>query len=141
RMALIWGNFQKFGIEQMRAKAAEFEDYRDQTRSFETVAAFNTEDFNFTGGQQPERIAGAGVTANLFPMLGSQAEQGRLITPEENRPGRNNVVVVSHRFWRQRLGGEANVIGRSVRLNDANYTVIGVMPAGFEFPHSSFNFA
>src|SRR5262249_13637497 len=73
-------------------------------------------------------------------MLGVRAALGRMFSPEENQPGRNNVVVLSHQFWRQRLGGEANAVGRSIRLNDANYTVIGVAPAGFEFPHPSFNF-
>jgi putative ABC transport system permease protein len=141
RMALIWGNFLTFSMEQLRAKAAEYVDYRDQTRSFETVAAFSTDDFNFTGGQQPDRIAGASVTANLFPMLGARAAQGRLISPEENQTGRDNVVVVSHQFWQKRMGAEANVIGRGVILDDRNYTVIGVMPADFEFPHPSFNFA
>src|SRR5215471_1153794 len=141
RMAMIWGNFLTFSMERLRAKAAEYVDYRAQTRSFETVAAFSTADFNFTGAQQPARIAGASVTANLFPMIGARAAQGRLISPEENQTGRDNVVVVSHRFWQKRMGAEANVIGRSVRLDDRNYTVIGVMPAGFEFPHPSFNFA
>src|SRR5215813_8851233 len=139
--ALIWGNFLTFSMERLRAKAAEYVDYRDQTRSFETVAAFSTADFNFTGAQQPARSAGASVTANLFPMIGARAAQGRLISPEENQTGRDNVVVVSHQFWQKRMGAEANVIGRSVRLDDRNYTVIGVMPADFEFPHPSFNFA
>ncbi len=141
RMVLIWGNFLTFSMEQLRAKAAEYVDYRDQTRSFETVAAFSTNDFNFTGGRQPDRIAGASVTANLLPTLGARAAQGRLISPEENQMGRDNVVVVSHQFWQKRLGAEANVIGRGVILDDKNYTVIGVMPADFEFPHPSFNFA
>jgi putative ABC transport system permease protein len=141
RMALIWGNFLTFSMERLPAKAAEYLDYRDQTRSFEAVAAFSTADFNFTGAQQPARIAGASVTANLFPMIGAKAAQGRLISPEENQTGRDNVVVVSHQFWQKRMGAEANVIGRSVRLDDRNYTVIGVMPADFEFPHPSFNFA
>jgi putative ABC transport system permease protein len=141
RMAMIWGNFLTFHMEQLRARAAEYVDYRDLTRSFETVAAFSADDFNFTGGRQPDRIAGARVTANLFPMLGAKAAQGRLISPEENQTGRDNVVVLSHRFWQNRLGAEANVIGRGVRLDDRNYTVIGVMPADFEFPHPSFNFA
>ncbi len=140
RLAVIWGNFLLLKIEQLGAKAAEYVDYRDQTQSFETVAAFNTEDFVLTGGSQAERVAGARVTANLFPMLGAKAAQGRLISPEENQPGRNNVMVVSHKFWQRRLGGEPNVIGRSVRLSDSSYTIIGVTPAGFEFPHPSFNF-
>jgi len=141
RMAMIWGNFLTFSMERLRAKAAEYVDYRDQTRSFEAVAAFSTADFNFTGAQQPARIAGASVTANLFPMIGARAAQGRLISPEENQTGRDNVVVVSHQFWQKRMGAEANVIGRSVRLDDRNYTVIGVTTADFEFPHPSFNFA
>jgi putative ABC transport system permease protein len=141
RMAMIWGNFLTFSMDRLRAKAAEYVDYRDQTRGFETVAAFSVDDFDFTGGPQPDRIAGARVTANLFPMLGAKAAQGRLILPEENQTGRDNVVVVSHRFWQNRLGAEANVIGRGVRLDDRSYKVIGVMPADFEFPHPSFKFA
>ncbi|MBO0862196.1 MAG: ABC transporter permease [Chloracidobacterium sp.] len=141
RLAMIWGNFLTFHMEQLRAKAAEYVDYRDQTRSFETVAAFSVDNFNFTGGPQPDRVAGARITANLFPMLGAKAAQGRSILPEENQPGRDNVVVVSHSFWQNRLGADASIIGRSVRLDDRNYTVIGVTPAGFEFPHPSFNFA
>src|SRR5215475_7888276 len=79
RMAMIWGNILLLKIEQMSAKAAEYLDYRDQTKSFEAVAAFHTEDFVLTGGNQAERVAGARVTANLFPMLGVKATQGRLI--------------------------------------------------------------
>ncbi|MBO0727572.1 MAG: ABC transporter permease, partial [Blastocatellia bacterium] len=141
RLAMIWGNFLLLKIEQLNAKAAEYVDYRDQTHSFETVAAFHTEDFALTGNSRPERVAGARVTANLFPMLGARAAQGRLMSPEENQPGRDNVIVVSHKFWQSRLGGEPNVIGRIVRLSGSSYTIIGVTPAGFEFPHPSFNFA
>ena len=141
RMVILWGNFLALNTEQLPAKAAEYVDYRDQTRSFETVAAFNTTDFNFTGGDQPERIAGASVSPNLFPMLGVQPAQGVLFSPEESQPGGRNVVIISHGFWQQRLGGDANVIGRSITLNDSSHMVIGVMPAGFQFPHSSFNFA
>ncbi len=140
RMVVIWGNFLKLNIEQMRAKAAEYVDYRDQTQSFETVAAFHTADFNFLGSQEPVRITGANVTANLFPMLGPKAAQGRLFSEEETQPGKNNVVVLSHKFWQQRLGSPANIIGQNIRLNDQTYAVVGVMPAGFEFPHPSFTF-
>ncbi|HKQ91013.1 MAG TPA: ABC transporter permease [Blastocatellia bacterium] len=140
RIAMIWGNFLLLKIEQLTAKAAEYVDYRDQTQSFETVASFHKEDFVLTGGSQAERVAGARVTANLFPMLGAKAALGRLISAEENQTGRDNVMVVSHKFWQTRLGGEPNVIGRNVRLSDSSYTIIGVTPAGFEFPHPSFNF-
>jgi putative ABC transport system permease protein len=141
RMVLLWGNFMALKAEQLPAKAAEYIDYRDQTESFEAVAAFNNTDFVLTGGEQPERISGAAVSTNLFPMLGAHPSVGTLFSSDQNEPGRENVVVVSHAFWQRRLGGDSNAIGRSLTLNDSTYTVIGVMPAGFQFPHPSFNFA
>jgi len=141
RMVLLWGNFMALKAEQLPAKAAEYVDYRDQTESFEAIAAFNNADFVMTGGERPERISGTAVSANLFPMLGAQPSQGTLFSPDQSEPGRGNVVVVSHTFWQQRLGGDANAIGRSLMLNDSSYTVIGVMPVEFQFPHPSFDFA
>src|SRR5262245_26503877 len=123
RMAMIWGNYLLMKMEQMAVKAAEYVDYRDQTQSFETVAEFHTADFVLTGGSRPERVSGARVTANLFPMLGARAAQGRLIAPEENQPGRDKVIVIGHKFWQSRLGGEPDVIGRIVRLNGSSYTI------------------
>jgi putative ABC transport system permease protein len=141
RMVLLWGNFMKLDITQLGAKAAEYVDYRDQTQSFDQVAAFHTADLNLTGSGDPRRIAGARVTANLFALLEAQPAQGRVITADENQPGRDNVAVVSHGFWQRQLGGAANVIGQQLKLNDLNYTIIGVMPAEFQFPHASFGFA
>ena len=141
RMVLLWGNFLKLNINQLPAKAAEYTDYRDQTKSFEQVAAFQTTDMNLTGNGEPERFTVARVTANLFPMLGAQAVQGRLISPEDTQAGRDNVVILSHAFWQRRLGGASHATGQSLKLNDTNYTIVGIMPKGFAFPHASFNFA
>jgi putative ABC transport system permease protein len=141
RMVLLWGNFLKINITQLRAKPAEYVDYRDQTQSFDQVAAFHTADLNLTGSGDPQRIAGGRVTANLFALLEAQPAQGRVITADENQPGRDNVAVISHGFWQRRLGGAANVIGQQLKLNDLNYTIIGVMPTEFQFPHASFGFA
>jgi predicted permease len=138
---MIWGNFLKLNIERLTAKAAEYEDYRTQRQIFEQVAAFDNQSFDLSGGDQAERITGARVTANLFSMLGAQVEQGRGIATDENQIGHDNVVVLSHGFWQRRLGGKASAVGQSLRLNDQDYTVIGVMPANFQFPHASFPFA
>jgi putative ABC transport system permease protein len=73
-------------------------------------------------------------------MLGAQAEQGRSIAPEENQTGHDNVVVISQAFWQRHFGGKASAVGQTLRLDDQNYTVIGVMPASFQFPHASFPF-
>jgi len=141
RMVVIWGNYLKLQIEQLRAKAADYVDYRDQTTTFESVAAFASTDLNLSGGPQPERIAAASITPNLFPTLSATAAQGRLFSSDETLSGQNHVVIISDRFWKRRLGAAGDVIGKSVRLNDENFTVIGVMPSGFQFPHPSFNFA
>ena len=141
QLVMIWGNFLKLNIERLPAKAAEYEDYRAQTQIFEQVAAFESLSLNLTGPEPAERITGARVTANLFSMLGAQAEQGRGIAADENQPGRDEVVVLSHGFWQCRLGGRPGAIGQTLKLNDRDYTVIGVMPANFQFPHASFPFA
>ena len=137
RLVMIWGNFLKLNIERLTAKAAEYEDYRKQSKTFEQVAAFENQSLNLSGGEQAERIIGARITANLFSVLGAQVEQGRGIAADENEIGRDKVVVLSHEFWQRRFGGQTNAVGQTLRLNDQDYTVIGVMPANFQFPHSS----
>ncbi len=141
RLVMIWGNFSKLNIERLTAKAAEYEDYRTQNQIFDQVAAFNNQSFNLTSVDQAERIVGARVTANLFSMLGAQTELGRSIATDEAEAGQNMVVVLSHGFWQRHFGGEATAVGQRLKLNDQDYTVIGVMPAGFQFPHASLPFA
>jgi putative ABC transport system permease protein len=139
-LVVLWGNFSKLNIARLPAKAAEYLDYRDQTNSFAQVAASHSTDYNLTGAAQPERLKGAEVTANLFSLLGAALAQGRGFTPEDEQPGRNQVVIISHAFWQQRLGGAANVVGRVLRLNEQSYTIVGVMADGFQYPHASFPF-
>src|ERR1051326_8753590 len=141
RLVMVWGNFSKLHIERLTAKAAEYEDYRAQNEIFDQVAAFDNQNFNLTSADQAERIVGARVTPNLFPMLGAQAEQGRSIATNEAEAGHNLVVVLSHGFWQRHFGGETTVLGQRLKLNDQDYTIIGVMPAGFQFPHASLPFA
>jgi putative ABC transport system permease protein len=141
RLVMIWGGFQKLSIERLAAKAAEYEDYRAQTQLFEQVAAFDTQTFNVAGADQSESITGARVTPNLLGTLGGKVQQGREFGADENQNGRSSVVILSHEFWQRRFGGDRNAVGQSVTLNDQKYLVIGVMPAGFQFPHASLPFA
>lgn len=141
QLVMIWGNFLKLNIERLPAKAAEYEDYRAQSQIFEQVAAFESLSLNLIGEEQAERITAARVSANLFSMLGAEVEQGRGIATEENQTGRDQVVVLSQGFWQSHLSGRADAIGQTLKLNDRDYTVIGVMPANFQFPHASFPFA
>jgi predicted permease len=139
QLVMIWGNFLKLEIERLRAKAAEYEDYRAQGQVFEQVEAFEDLSLNLTGEEQAERITGARVTPNLFSLLGAQVEQGRGFSADENQTD-PKVVVLSNGFWRRRFG-DANPLGQTLRLDDQDYTVIGVMPEDFQFPHPRLSFA
>lgn len=111
-------------------------DHRAQAQSFERVAAISWTTFNLAEpGQPAERIRGQNVSADYFPLLGIEPELGRIFTAEEDAPGKNAVVVLSHRTWMQRFGGERSVIGRQLRINAEPVTVIGVMPERFDVAH------
>jgi putative ABC transport system permease protein len=140
QLVMIWGNFLKLNIERLTAKSAEYEDYRAQGQIFEQVAAFENLSLNLTAQEQAERITCARVTANLFSMLGAQVEQGRGFSSDENQLN-DKVVVLSHGFSRRRFSDKASAVGQTIRLDDQDYTVIGVMPEDFQFPHARLSFA
>ena len=132
RLQVVWGNYRALNIERLPAKAAEYEDYAKQTEVFDSVAAYANHSFNVTSGAEPERVRGAYVSANLFPMLETQPLLGRVFTSDEQR-----VVVLSDAFWQRRFAGDRSVVNQTVTLDNESYTVIGVMPAGFQFPSLS----
>ncbi|HEX2268654.1 MAG TPA: ABC transporter permease [Pyrinomonadaceae bacterium] len=108
--------------------------WKEKSNSFEDLAAYTDNNFNLVGNGEPERISCAQVTASLFPTLGVQPLVGRTFLPEEDRSGQNQVAVVSEGFWQRRYGRDASLVGRTIQLDDKNYTVVGVMPSSFRFP-------
>ncbi len=134
RLQVVWGNYRTLNIERLRAKAAEYEDYAKQTEVFDAVAAYSNHSFNVMTAAEPERIRGAYVSANLFPMLEAQPSTGRVFTSDEQ-----HVVVLSDGYWQRRFAGDRGVINQAITLDNESYTVIGVMPAEFQFPHPSFS--
>ncbi|HVY68789.1 MAG TPA: ABC transporter permease, partial [Verrucomicrobiae bacterium] len=111
--------------------AANFLDYQ-RDGCFEYLAALNDKPFNLSEpGQPAERVPGLQVSASLFPLLGVQPALGRVFTEEEDRPGRNNVVILDYGFWQRRFSGVTNIIGQAVRLDGETVTVVGVMPERF----------
>ena len=108
---------------------------KNQNSVFSEMATLDNRGWaaNLTGDGEPERLQGYKVSANLFHMLGATPALGRAFVAEEDRPGNNRVVVLSHEIWQRRFGGDAGLIGRAINLNGAAYTVIGVMPADFRF--------
>lgn len=137
QLVAVWGNFPQLNLMRLPAKAGEYVDYRDQTKSFAEVAAAASAPYILTGTGTPEQLAGARVTANLFATLGAQVAQGRDFTPADEQPGSPPVAVVSDEFWQQRYGGAAGLVGATVRLDGQPHTVIGIMPKGFQYPHDS----
>jgi putative ABC transport system permease protein len=120
---------------EMSISYPNFTDWRAQNRVFEKIGVFNRGNYNLTGGGEPERVLVAQTSADLFEALRAKAALGRVYTNDEDKPGANPVVVLSHGLWRGRFGADASIVGRSVTLNDRGYTVIGVMPQGFQFPN------
>ncbi len=112
-----------------------FLDVKERAASFEDVAAFSYgRSLTFSDGTEPERVLGSSVTWNTFPMIGVRPVLGRGFHEDEDRPGAANVVILSHDLWERRYAGDRSVVGRSIMINDAPHTVIGVMPPRFAFP-------
>ncbi|MEW6210835.1 MAG: ABC transporter permease, partial [Acidobacteriota bacterium] len=107
-----------------------------QSESFDQVSAHSSDSFNLTGIGEPERISCAQVTASFFPLMGVQPVRGRFFTEGEDRRGAGQVAIISEGFWKRRFGGDEEAIGRALTLNDKPYTIVGIMPASFRFPHS-----
>jgi putative ABC transport system permease protein len=113
--------------------AIGYTHYRDNAKSFESVAAMTGGGFNLTGAGDPEQLTGARITYNFFSALGAKARLGRVFLPEEDQPGKNKVVALSHGFWQRRFGGDPGIVNKSIMLNDESYTVVGIMPPSFQF--------
>jgi putative ABC transport system permease protein len=129
QLVLIEHNYKKLDLHATVAPAG-YAYYRDNAKSFSDVAAFSSFSANLTGEGEPERLNAMYVTANMFPALGAQAAEGRMLLPEENDAGRNKVVVLSDGFWHRRFAG-LPIVGKNVTLNGEPYTVVGIMPPSF----------
>jgi len=116
---------------------ANFLDLAEGAQTLRDVAAFRMWLFNLSGGGEPEQVQGAQVSVGFFTLLGVAPQLGRYPLPAEDRVGAEGVVVLSHGLWQRRFGSDAGVIGRAVKLNDVSFTVVGVMPAGFEYPNQA----
>jgi putative ABC transport system permease protein len=110
-----------------------FKDWREQAKSFDAVAATRAQSFNLTGVNKAIRLQGFEVTWNLLPMLGVTPQLGRMFTEQDDQPGAAATALISHGLWQGRFGGDPGVIGKTLVIDDVQTTVVGVLPAGFEF--------
>ena len=108
-----------------------------RTRSFDALAAYEPGDANLTGGAEPESVTGGSITSRFFQVMGVRPALGREFSPAETRDGASGVVIIAHSLWKRDFGADPGVIGRTVKLDDRGYVVIGVMPAGFAYPRGA----
>ena len=132
---------QKLVIVGVKDKATDrggtllrYEMLRDHSQSFESVAAWTDDNLNLTGRGEPQQVPVARVTPNFFSTLGVGPQLGRGFTQADGRPEGAPVAMVSDSLWRSRFGGNPNLAGQTVTLDSVAYTVVGVLPAGVQFP-------
>ena len=148
RLALLWTTARLQGEprDELPFSAANFLDLHGRLRAFEEVAAFRTWGYTLGTGTEPELVSGSRVSGGLFRVLGTRAILGRALGPEDDRHGAPRVAVIGWALWQRRFGGDRAVIGKAIPLNGEPYTLVGVMPRGFQFPRgaelpSGFQFA
>ncbi len=134
RIMMVQESVPRLRAERDATSPANFRDWREQSRSFERLAAFRSIDGSLTGGTEAEPVDVTAVSKDFFPLLGIAPAMGRVFRPDEMDAGHAAVAVVSHGFWERRMGSPSNPAGRTVSLDGHSYTVIGVMPADFDFP-------
>ena len=134
RLVLLWGAETGQRSGSSWASYPDFVDFEDQVESFEGLAAWSTGGATLTGyGGEPVRIGLARVTHDLFPLVGVNPRMGRSFAADDDRPDAPPLAVLSHGFWANRLGGDADLLGSSLVLDGVAHTILGVMPAGFQW--------
>lgn len=132
RLMVLATTMRRDRVEARSTSYPDFADWRDQNTVFERMAARLSTSFTLTGDGGPERVDGEYASADYFPLLRVQAALGRTFLPEEDRPrDAHRVALVGQRLWRRRFGGRPALVGEAIRLNGADYTVVGIMPESF----------
>ena len=132
RAVMIWSRWTAF--DKTWVSDGEVNGYRKESNTLADVAAWDDGQVNLTGDGEPERVAYAGVTANLFSVLGVSPIKGRVFTPAEDLRNGPRVVILGYGLWQRRYGGDPNIVGRRIQIDAEAYEVVGVMPADFVLP-------
>jgi predicted permease len=112
-------------------------EYQRQNRAFDKIATFNEDSAVLTGAGAATRVPTALVTSGFFSVLGVNPVFGRTFRPQEEQPGKNRVAVLSDKIWQSRFGADPNILGKTTTLDGEAYSVIGVMPGSFSYPHNA----
>ena len=130
RIVLVRGHHpQREG--QSAISPADWLDWQTRNTVFEEMGAYTDTTYTLTNAGEPESLVAYNLTTNFFHLLGVQPALGRTFRPEDSTPGRQQVVILSHRLWQRHFGGDIEIVGKRITLDDQPYTVIGVMPPSF----------
>ncbi|HEY8413010.1 MAG TPA: ABC transporter permease, partial [Pyrinomonadaceae bacterium] len=132
RIVMLW-EVTPQGRHQNTTSRANYRAWRDQSSSFEQIAAFSDQRWNLTGTGEPEELSVQFATPDFFKVLGVEPRLGRTFTADDDGPGKPDVAVLSYSLWQRRFGGQANIVGQPITLNGYKFTIIGVMPPTFQF--------
>jgi len=134
RLVTIWESNPPANLPFMVASPPNYADWREQNEVFEDIAAFGPTSYFLTHEEEPISVQGCRVTASLFPLLGVNPVRGRNFLSEEDQPGADRVVILSHNLWSVSMGGDPGILDSEVIISDQPHTVIGIMPPDFDFP-------
>src|SRR5438034_2977922 len=140
RIVVVWTPnpaLNALGFSELPPTYNDIIEWRNQSQSFATIAAFKPGDRNVTDVGDPERLGGAFVSHEFFPLLGIEPVLGRTFTVEEDSPGQNQAAVISDNLWKRRFGGDPSIIGKTITLDKVKHTFVGVMPPVFQFPRGA----
>jgi putative ABC transport system permease protein len=133
RLAMVWEQSPRSGRINV-VNPVNFLQWRARNHSFERIAALIGFDASLAGMGEPEVVHAMAVSDGFFPILSVKPRLGRWFTPDEDFPGKNHVAIISEGLWSRRFGGDPDVVGRHIRVNNTDSIIVGVMPAGFRFP-------
>ncbi len=134
RIVLVYGINPRQGISRSNMSMPDILDWQKQSQSFEQIAGFITGGLFLSVGDEVERVRGSGVSPEFFPLFKTNPVHGRTFQPGDGQQGAEPVVVISHALWQRHFGGETSVVNSKVTLNGRASTIIGIMPAGFDYP-------
>jgi predicted permease len=133
RIAILWQRSPGLNVAQDWMSLGQYLDIAAENTVFDGTAAAIGASFNLTGGARPERLDGVRVSASFFPLFGARPLLGRVLTSDDNVPGKTQVVVLTHGFWQRRFAGDRSVVGKTLALNGNPLTVVGVLRPDFTF--------
>ncbi len=139
RLVMVWQTNPKieFFANQIPPTVADYFDWQEQNQVFESLALFGSGAKNLTGNGDPVKIGAAQVTANFFELMGIHPVLGAGFSTDTSPSTTEKIVVISHNLWQNQFGGNEKIIGEKILLNQESFTVVGVMPAGFNFPRAA----